>query len=133
MILQTKRSVDVSPPTSECGLAQQTYLPELLRGVLASDALEDLGAAGVLVDEVGDVVDAVVDDDVHALVGRVVGRDFGLGDRFGHCLVGWGSGRRVVGVGRGPAVGCGGCCLVEAIPRPRMIGGERTRERSLRW
>jgi len=25
--------------------------PELLRGVLAGDALEDLGAAGVLVDE----------------------------------------------------------------------------------
>lgn len=99
MILKTKRSVDVSPATSECGLAATTYLPELLRGVLAGDALEDLGAAGVLVDEVGDVVDAVVDDDVHALVGRVVGRDFGLGDRFGHCLVVLGLGG--VGEGRG--------------------------------
>ena len=62
-------------------------LPELLGGVLAGDALEDLGAAGVLVDEACDVVHGRVDDDVHALVGRVVRGDFGGGDGFGHLSV----------------------------------------------
>lgn len=81
-------------------------LPELLGGVLAGDALEDLGASGVLFEEVcgwgggrwlesdgmeggegpstGDVVDAVVDDDVHAGGLVLVGGDVGLGEGLGH-------------------------------------------------
>jgi hypothetical protein len=58
--------------------------PELFGRVFAGDALEDLGAAWVLVNEIGNVVDRVVDDDVHALVGGVVGRDFGWRDYLGH-------------------------------------------------
>jgi hypothetical protein len=60
------------------------YLPELLRGILACDTLEDLCAAGVLVGEFGDVVDVCVDDDVHALVGGVVGGDVGWGECLRH-------------------------------------------------
>lgn len=77
-----------------------TYLPELLRGILARNALEDLGSAGVLVDELGHVVDVAVDDDVEALVGRVVGGDVGGGEGLGHFVVisersgvGWCGGR----------------------------------------
>ena len=66
-----------------------SYLPELLRRVLASNALEDLRTAGVLVDEVGHVEDLVVDDDVHARVGGLVVGDVGRGEGLGH--------------------GCGGC------------------------
>lgn len=62
----------------------QSYLPELLRRILTSNTLEDLRAAGVLVDELGDVVDGGVDDDVHALVGIVVASDFGGGEGLGH-------------------------------------------------
>lgn len=94
-------------------------LPELLGGVLAGHALEDLGAAGVLVDEVwrlvavssavwgglsgrplsaspvvglvvgkqeahtGNIVDAVIDDDEHALLVLVLG-DLGLGELLRH-------------------------------------------------
>ena len=58
--------------------------PELLRRILAGNALEDLCAARMLVNEAGNIVDGIVDDDVLALVGRVVGRDFGGGDCFGH-------------------------------------------------
>lgn len=61
-----------------------THLPELLRGILARNALEDLGAAWVLIDEVGHVVDAVVDDDIEALVGRVVRGDVGGREGLGH-------------------------------------------------
>ena len=67
-------------------------LPELFGRVFAGDTFEDLSAARVLVDKIGHVVDGVVDDDVHALVGGVVGRDVGGGDCFGHlelrCTVG---------------------------------------------
>lgn len=60
------------------------YLPELLGCILSSDALEDLRTTGVLVDEVGHIVDAAVDDDIHALVGAVVGGDIGRGERLRH-------------------------------------------------
>lgn len=92
-------------------------LPELLCGVLAGHALEDLGAARVVVEEAcglrrladahvsvpfavwgmtmqcegvsqvrrltGNVVDAIIDDDVHARLVLVLG-DFGLGELLGH-------------------------------------------------
>lgn len=62
----------------------KTNLPKLLRRILPRDALQDLRAARVLVDEVGDVVDAAVDDDVEALVGRVVRGDVGGGELLRH-------------------------------------------------
>lgn len=62
----------------------RSHLPELLGGVLACDTLEDLGATGVLVDEGGDVEDVVVDDDVEALLGGVVGGDVRGGECLGH-------------------------------------------------
>ena len=62
----------------------------LTAGVLARDALQDLGTARVLVNELGHVVDAAVHDDVHALLGRGVGRDLGYGDCFGHLDLGCG-------------------------------------------
>jgi len=40
--------------------------PELLRGVLASDSLEDLRAARVLVYEGGNIIHVLINDDVHA-------------------------------------------------------------------
>lgn len=49
-----------------------TYLPELLAGILAADALEDLGAARVLVDERRQAVHGPVDDDVQPVLDRVV-------------------------------------------------------------
>lgn len=67
--------------SAECAGA---HLPKLLGGVLASDALEDLGTAGVFVDEGSDVEDVVVDDDVEALVGGVVGSHVGGGECLGH-------------------------------------------------
>lgn len=69
-----------------------TYLPELLGSILAGNALQDLRAAGVLVHEAGDVVDGRVDDNVQALLGVVVGGDFGRGEGLGRhggwCVVG---------------------------------------------
>ena len=53
------------------------YLPELLGCILASDALQDLCASGVLVHELGNIVYAVVDDDVQALFGVIVGGHVG--------------------------------------------------------
>lgn len=50
----------------------RTYLPELLAGILAADALEDLGAARVLVDERRQAVHGPVDDDVQPVLDRVV-------------------------------------------------------------
>lgn len=38
----------------------------------------------MLIDELGDVVDAVVDDDVHSLVGIVVRGYVGRGECLGH-------------------------------------------------
>jgi hypothetical protein len=58
--------------------------PELFGRVFAGDTLEDLGAAWVLINEIGNVVDRVIDDDVHSLVGGVVRRDFGRRDCLGH-------------------------------------------------
>ena len=60
------------------------YLPKLLRSILASNALQNLGSARVLIHEVGHVVDVGVDDDVEALVGAVVGGDVCGGEGFGH-------------------------------------------------
>lgn len=60
------------------------HLPELLGRILASNALEDLRAARVLVDKFGHVVHVVIDDDVHALVGAVVGGDIGGGEGLRH-------------------------------------------------
>jgi hypothetical protein len=58
------------------GKEWKTYLPELLRGILASYTLEDLCAAGVFVDKLGYIEDIVVDDDVEALIGSFVGSHF---------------------------------------------------------
>ena len=78
-------SASLSPNTGlEKGGERKPYLPELLRGVLASNALQDLGTARVLVDELGDIVDVAVDDDVEALVWVVVGGDVCGGEGFGH-------------------------------------------------
>ena len=98
--------------------ALAVVLPELLGGVLAGHALEDLGAAGVVVEEAcglrrlavllefeanfgsevlrvsvsgrhtGNVVDAVVDDDEHVVALLVLG-DLGLGELLGHDGGGW--------------------------------------------
>jgi hypothetical protein len=53
------------------------YLPKLLGGVLARYALEDLRAAGMLIDEVGYIVDIAIDNDVEALISSVVGGNVG--------------------------------------------------------
>lgn len=63
---------------------KETYLPELLRCILASHALQDLRAARVFVDELGHVVDIAVDDDVQALLGAGVGGDVGRGECLRH-------------------------------------------------
>jgi len=59
---------------------RSSHLPELLRRVLAAHAREDLGSAGMLVDEAAQLVDAVVDDDVKALVDCAVLRYLLLAD-----------------------------------------------------
>ena len=59
-----------------------THFPELLARVLAADALQDLGSTRVLVDELGDIVHAVVDDNVETLLDRVVLGDLVLGNRL---------------------------------------------------
>lgn len=82
-----------------------TYLPELLRGILTRHTLQDLRAAGVLVHELGDVVDGRVDDNVQALVGVVVGGDLGGGEGFGH------GGR------------CGMWCVVKVVVCWYVVGG----------
>jgi hypothetical protein len=64
------------------------YLPELLWGIFACYTLEDLCAAGVLVDKLGYIEDTVIDDDVEALIGGLVGGHFGGGECLGHF---WGS------------------------------------------
>lgn len=57
-----------------------TYLPELFGGVFSGNALEDLGAAGVFVDEFCYVEDVAVDDYVESIVGGVVGGHLGGGE-----------------------------------------------------
>ena len=76
-----------------------TYLPERLASILARAALENLGTAGMLVEKLGDVVDAVVDDDPEPVgFGLVLGY-LGLGELLGH-------GVRVCGY-----VACGFCLV----------------------
>lgn len=62
-------------------------LPELLGGVLAGDACEDLLATRVVVLELCQIVDVVVDNDVE-VVALVVRRDVALCEGFGH-VGGW--------------------------------------------
>lgn len=64
--------------------ANTTNLPELLGRILSSNTLQNLRATGMLVDEVGHVVDVLVDDDVETLIGGVVGGDVGGGEGLGH-------------------------------------------------
>lgn len=59
-------------------------LPELLGGILPRDPLENLRSTGMVVDELGHVVDVVVDDDVQALFGGFVGGDLRGGEGLGH-------------------------------------------------
>ena len=86
--MPTPKHQDPKTITSRVGvvatpLSPGTYLPELLRSILTSNALQDLRAAGVLVNELGDVVNGRVDDNVHALIGVVVGGDLGRGEGLG--------------------------------------------------
>ena len=60
-------------------------LPKLLTRVLSRHSLQDLRSTGMFIDELGDVVDVVVDDYVHALVRGVVGCDVLGSEYFGHC------------------------------------------------
>lgn len=61
------------------------YLPELLGRVLASDSLENLGATGVLIDEVCHVVDIAFDGDPDTAGLRgLVRLEVLLRDRLGH-------------------------------------------------
>jgi hypothetical protein len=86
--------------------SRHQYLPELLGRVLSSNTLQDLCSTGVLVGELcvlasaststssrahenaarrtGNIVDSVVDDDVHAGVGGLVGGDLVDGEFFRH-------------------------------------------------
>lgn len=61
----------------------RTHLPKLLRGILASNPLQNLCASRVLVDEIRHVVDVAVDDDVEAVIGCVVRRHV-LGSELRH-------------------------------------------------
>lgn len=58
-------------------------LPELLRGILPSDPLNDLLASGVLLLERGHVVNILVNDD-EKIIGLAVGGHFLLRVNFGH-------------------------------------------------
>jgi hypothetical protein len=62
----------------------QTYLPELLARILAADSLQDLCAAGVLLDKGVHLVHVAVDDDVQAVFDRRVLGDLLGSKRFGH-------------------------------------------------
>lgn len=79
-----KRRRNPKPGTKKKKGEGETYLPELLRCILARNTLENLRATGVLVDEIRDVEDVAVDDDVQALVGGVVRGDVGGGEGLGH-------------------------------------------------
>lgn len=60
------------------------YLPELLRCVLASYSLQDLCAARVFVYKGSQLVYAIVDYDVKALLDSAVLLDFVCGEGLGH-------------------------------------------------
>lgn len=65
---------------------RKTHLPELLRGILPSNPLQNLRATRMLVDEIRHVVDVAVDDDIEAVVGCVVRRHV-LGSELRHFRV----------------------------------------------
>ena len=71
-------------PTQMRGKERRAYFPELLGGILPCNTFEDFGATGVLVDEVGHVVDILVDDNVEALIRGVVGGDVGGSESLRH-------------------------------------------------
>jgi hypothetical protein len=50
----------------------KTYLPELLAGILSTYTLEDLRSAGVLIDELGNVINLVVNDDPETILDSLV-------------------------------------------------------------
>lgn len=56
----------------------------MLGGILPRDPLENLRSTGMVVDELGHVVDVVVDDDVQALFGGFVGGDLRGSEGLGH-------------------------------------------------
>lgn len=91
----TKLNSGVSPDTHDRSLKRDrqkipSYLPELLRSVLARDSLQDFGATGMLVHEFGHVVHTVVDDDVHAGVGGLVAGHIGRREGLvGHVFFYW--------------------------------------------
>jgi len=66
-------SVFDRPDLQPCSVLLQDRLvvifPELLGGVLARHALQDLGSAWVFVDKGGDIVHVCVDDNVHSRLG----------------------------------------------------------------
>ena len=59
-------------------------LLELLGCIFSRHALENLGSAWMIVQEIRHVVNAAVDDDVQSLVGTVVLRDFCRCECFRH-------------------------------------------------
>jgi hypothetical protein len=63
---------------------EDTHLPELLGSILAGYALQDLCAAGVLIHELGHVVDVAIDDNVEAFFGGVVGSHVGGSEGLRH-------------------------------------------------
>lgn len=53
---------------------EETHLPKLLSCIFTSNPLQNLSTAGMLIDKVGNIIHAIVDDDVEtALCGFVVG------------------------------------------------------------
>jgi len=78
-------------------------LPELLAGILATDSLQDLGSARVLVHELGDIVDVAVDDDPKALFDFVVRLDVFGGELLRHVV------RLIWGFSSSLGGGEGGC------------------------
>lgn len=57
-----------------------TNLPKLLRRILSSNPLQNLRTTGMLVDKVGNVVYALVNDDVETALGSVVAGHVGGGE-----------------------------------------------------
>ena len=58
--------------------------PELLRGILARNSFEDLSSTRVFVHKIRDIVDRIINDNVHALFRAIVGFYFLCADGFRH-------------------------------------------------
>jgi len=86
MVLQFSRQLTVPNRPMH---RPESYLPELLAGVLAARSLQDLRAARVLADEVGDVVDIVIDDNPKAFRLVLVLRYLLEAVLTGHCGSVW--------------------------------------------